>query len=42
MDAECAERFNHREMEEAKRAVEILEAKRKRKAKLAERDGWRG
>lgn len=42
MAVECAERFNFRETEEAKRAVAILEAKRKRKAELAKRDGWKG
>ena len=41
MAAECAERFKYRQMEEARRAVEILEARRKRNAELAERDGWR-
>ncbi len=41
IDAECAERFAHRRDEEAWRAKEILEMKRKRDAELAERDGWR-
>lgn len=41
MAAECAERFEYRKKEEARRAVEINEARRKRDAELAKRDGWR-
>ncbi len=41
MAAEAAERFRFRRMEEARRAVEIVEARRKRDAELAKRDGWR-
>ncbi len=39
--AECAARFEQRQAEEARRATEILGAKRKREAELAKRDGWR-
>jgi len=41
LTVECAERLKYRQMEEAKRAVEILKARQKKNAEMAKRDGWR-
>jgi len=41
MAAERGERLKYRQTEEGRRAVELLEANRKRTAELAKRDGWR-
>jgi len=40
MAVERTERLKYRQMEEARRAVELLKATRKRNAELAKRDGW--